>query len=63
MLHNLPISCEALADYLMDEADVALLPGTSFGKYGDGYLRLSYANSLENIQEALGRMETAIMKL
>ena len=47
----------------MEEADIALLPGTSFGKYGDGYLRLSYANSLENIQEALGRMETAISKL
>ena len=60
---QLPLSCEALADYLMNEGDVALLPGTSFGKYGDGYLRLSYANSLENIQEALGRMETAIMKL
>ena len=60
---QLPLSCEDLADYLMDEADVALLPGTSFGKYGDGYLRLSYANSLENIQEALGRMEAAIMKL
>lgn len=60
---QLPLSCEALADYLMNEADVALLPGTAFGKYGDGYLRLSYANSLENIQEALARMETAIMKL
>ncbi len=60
---QLPLSCEPLADYLMDEADVALLPGTSFGKYGDGYLRLSYANSLDNIQEALGRMETAISKL
>ena len=47
----------------MEEADVALLPGTAFGKYGDGYLRLSYANSLENIQEALSRMETAISKL
>ncbi len=60
---QLPLSCETLADHLMDEADVALLPGTSFGKYGDGYLRLSYANSLENIQEALDRMKTAIMKL
>jgi len=60
---QLPLSCEALADYLMEAADVALLPGTSFGKYGDGYLRLSYANSLENIQEALNRMETAISKL
>ena len=60
---QLPLSCEALADYLMEEADIALLPGTSFGKYGDGHLRLSYANSLENIEEALGRMETAISKL
>jgi aspartate/methionine/tyrosine aminotransferase len=60
---QLPISCEALADYLMDEAGVALLPGTSFGKLGDGYLRLSYANSLENIREALFRMDAAISKL
>ena len=60
---QLPLSCEALADYLMDEAGVALLPGTAFGKYGDGYLRLSYANSLENIEEALRRIETAIGKL
>lgn len=60
---QLPMACEPLADYLLDEAGVALLPGTAFGKYGDGYLRLSYANSLENIQEALGRMEKAIAKL
>ena len=60
---QLPLSCELLADYLMDEAEVALLPGTAFGKYGDGYLRLSYANSLENIEEALHRMKTAIAKL
>lgn len=62
-VEQLPLSCEALADYLMDEAGVALLPGTSFGKYGDGYLRLSYANSLENIQEALRRMKNALAKL
>ncbi len=60
---QLPLSCEALADYLMDEAGVALLPGTAFGKYGDGYLRLSYANSLENIEEALHRIKTGIGKL
>ena len=60
---NLPLSCEDLADYLMEEVGVALLPGTAFGKYGDGYLRLSYANSLENINEALRRMESAISKL
>ena len=60
---QLPLSCEALADYLMDEVGVALLPGTAFGKYGDGYLRLSYANSLENIKDALSRMKFAIAKL
>ncbi len=60
---QLPLSCEDLADYLMDEVGVALLPGTAFGKYGDGYLRLSYANSLENIEEALRRIQTAIGKL
>lgn len=60
---ELPLSCEKLADYLMDDAGVALLPGTAFGKYGDGYLRLSYANSLENIEEALHRIKTAIAKL
>jgi aspartate/methionine/tyrosine aminotransferase len=32
---------------------VALLPGTSFGKYGEGYLRISFANSRENLREAL----------
>lgn len=60
---KLPLSCEKLADYIMDEVGVALLPGTAFGKYGDGYLRLSYANSLENINDALYRIETAVTKL
>ncbi len=60
---QLPLSCEALADYLMDEVGVALLSGTAFGKFGDGYLRLSYANSLENIEDALHRIKTAIAKL
>ncbi|MFN2103260.1 MAG: pyridoxal phosphate-dependent aminotransferase, partial [Candidatus Promineifilaceae bacterium] len=40
-----------------EEAGVALLPGTSFGSYGEGYLRLSYANSIANIERALERME------
>ena len=60
---ELPLACDALADYLMDEVGVALLPGTAFGKFGDGYLRLSYANSLDNIHDALERIETAINKL
>ena len=45
-----------LANRLLDEAGVALLSGTAFGEYGEGYLRVSYANSLENIEEALQKM-------
>ena len=45
-----------LADLLLNEAGVSCLSGTAFGSYGDGYLRFSYANSLENIQEALARI-------
>ena len=37
-IKQLPLSCEALADYLLEEAGVALLAGTVFGKFGDGYL-------------------------
>ncbi|MFZ7090242.1 pyridoxal phosphate-dependent aminotransferase [Primorskyibacter sp. 2E233] len=40
----------------LDEAGVATVAGTSFGKWGEGYLRFSYANSAENIQEALSRI-------
>ncbi|MCZ6677012.1 MAG: pyridoxal phosphate-dependent aminotransferase [Candidatus Poribacteria bacterium] len=60
---QLPISCQKLSDYLLEDAGVAVLPGTAFGKFGDGYLRLSYANSLENIREALARMDTAISQI
>ena len=47
---------KVVADRLLQEAGVAVLSGTAFGEYGDGYLRLSYANSLENIQEAIEAM-------
>ena len=50
----------ALANYLLDKAGVALLPGTGFGKYGEGYLRISYANSKENLQKALDRIKKAM---
>jgi aspartate/methionine/tyrosine aminotransferase len=46
-----------LADLLLNEAGVACLQGTAFGKYGDGYLRFSYANSLPNILEAIERIK------
>ncbi|MEV0283065.1 MULTISPECIES: pyridoxal phosphate-dependent aminotransferase [unclassified Kribbella] len=46
-------SAATLADRLLEEAGVACLPGTAFGVYGEGHLRFSYANSIENIQRAL----------
>lgn len=49
--------------YLLAEHGVAALTGTSFGAYGEGYLRLSYANSQENIKEALRRIRVAVEQL
>ncbi len=46
-----------LADALLDEAGVAALSGTSFGAFGEGYLRFSVANSIENLNKALDRVE------
>lgn len=52
-----------LADYILNEAGVACISGTSFGPYGEGYLRFSYANSLENLREALRRIREAVVKI
>jgi len=43
-------------DRILEEAGVAAIAGTSFGKFGEGYLRFSYANSTENIREAIRRI-------
>lgn len=51
------MSSKDLAALLLNEAGVACLDGRGFGAHGDGYLRFSYANSLENIQEALRRIQ------
>jgi aspartate/methionine/tyrosine aminotransferase len=51
------------ADYLMNHADVAVLPGTSFGEYGEGYIRISFANSEANLSEAMRRITAANLKL
>lgn len=48
------------ADLLLEEHGVAALAGTSFGAAGEGYLRLSYANSEANLQKALGRIADAV---
>ena len=47
-------------EFFMQKAGVACLSGAAFGEYGEGYLRLSYANSLDNIQKALDSMRRAL---
>jgi aspartate aminotransferase len=51
-----------LADALLEEAGVACLPGTSFGEFGEGYIRFSVANSIENINKALERVDGWVKK-
>jgi aspartate/methionine/tyrosine aminotransferase len=53
-------SSAELADRLLEEAGVALLPGSAFGAYGEGYLRLSYATGVETIQEGLARIRRVL---
>ncbi len=62
-IQELPIGSRELEGYLMEEAGVAALSGTSFGEYGDGYVRFSYANSVENLELALQRVREAVAKL
>jgi aspartate aminotransferase len=50
------------ADFLLEQAGVAVLPGTAFGCNGEGYLRLCFANSMENITEALERIADAVAR-
>lgn len=56
-------SSEFISNYLLNEAGVAVLAGTDFGKYGEGYIRISFATSMENIQEGVQRIKSALKKL
>ena len=56
-------SSREMQDFLLNEAGVATLSGTSFGEYGEGFVRFSYANSVENIQKALERIGEAVTRL
>ena len=62
-VQGVPLPSKELSDRILNEAGVAVLSGTAFGKFGDGYLRLSYANSIENIQEGLHRIEKVIQSI
>ena len=57
------MSSEAFATKLLQEEKVAIVPGTAFGDSGEGFLRISYAYSLENLKEALGRLRRFVTKL
>ncbi len=62
-IRSVGMSSKEFSDYLLNEAGVAVLPGTSFGEYGEGHLRISFANSVENIKKALDRINEAVKKL
>jgi len=59
----MPMSSDDFAEHLLQKYAVATLSGTAFGEYGDGYLRLSYAGSMESIKEGLKRIAEAVDKL
>lgn len=56
-------SSNELANQILEKGKVALLPGSSFGKNGEGYLRLSFANSIENIERSLERIRSVVKTL
>ena len=57
------MTSEEFASRFLMEEKVAVVPGTAFGDCGEGFLRISYAYSLENLKEALGRMQKFIDRL
>lgn len=57
------MTSEEFATKLLNSQKVAVVPGTAFGDCGEGYLRISYAYSLEDLKKALDRMEIFIQEL
>ncbi len=54
------LTSEQMQERLLEEAGVATIAGTSFGAFGEGYLRISYANSTANIREAIARIRACL---
>jgi aspartate/methionine/tyrosine aminotransferase len=57
------LDARGLQNRLLEEAGVATIAGTSFGEFGEGYLRFSYANSREAIGEAIERVRNLLGRL
>ncbi|MCS7124183.1 MAG: pyridoxal phosphate-dependent aminotransferase [Candidatus Bathyarchaeota archaeon] len=62
-IKSFKMSSEDFAQLLLKEARVATVPGSTFGSYGEGYIRISYAASYEQLEEALNRIERAVRQL
>jgi aspartate aminotransferase len=56
------MSSQEFVDFVLEEAGVALLPGTNFGQYGEGYVRMCYVNSKENIIKGVQRIKEVLEK-
>jgi aspartate/methionine/tyrosine aminotransferase len=59
-IKELGVTSKEVEGHLLDDAGVACLSGTAFGQHGEGYLRLSYANSIDNLQAALDAMKASL---
>jgi len=57
------MTCEELSMYLLEECKVVTVPGTAFGKQGEGYIRLSFATSLDMVKEGVARIKKGIEKI
>jgi aminotransferase len=57
------LSSKEVADSLLTEEGVALLPGTAFGAQGEGFLRLSFANAQEELREGIDRLKRGLERL
>lgn len=56
------MTSKEFAEFILENANVALLPGTDFGPHGEGYVRVTFATSLDNIEKGLRRMKDALSK-
>ena len=57
------MTSEEFATRFLEEEKVAAVPGTAFGNSGEGFLRISYAYSIDNLREAIGRLDRFVKKL
>lgn len=62
-VRELGMPAATLAEQMLQRAGVACLPGTAFGEYGEGYLRFSYANSIDNIRAAMAAFEALVSEV